>query len=63
MPRVFLVVGMALGVALRKVCGMSTDACQWRNRGGVPLDDAGALNAAWDDERSLWKWQIPPIPR
>jgi hypothetical protein len=46
MPRVFLVVGMALGVALRKVCGMSTDACQWRNRGGVSLDDAGALNAA-----------------
>jgi hypothetical protein len=46
MPSVFVVVGMALGVAFRKICGVPTEACQCRNRGGVSLDDAGALKAA-----------------
>jgi len=35
MPPVFVVVGMARGVAFTKVCGVSTEACQCRNRGGV----------------------------
>jgi hypothetical protein len=31
----FVVVGMALGVAFRKICEVPTEACQCRNRGGV----------------------------